>query len=259
MLSGLISKPCLCGYIFSYLLLDRRWVTAEGFGKCFESPKHLKQSCESFWLKSTWKVQCVSHWVPCTHFLSQASSDSKAREGSTWTPWGTVKRIKSETGNCCYKILHVSLTDNYLKSLTGSLIIITTTITKTTPKLQNCLSYLALVILLKTAAALCRMSKSRMERCVAEAPLFPSVPEPFLLPISWILHRTVDLSTVTLWGVSTSTECHTCGVEIWQACPNNPFFFGSISTHRSCMMKAMPQFSHSSLLLQHSDIIKHRT
>lgn len=79
-------------------------------------------------------------------------------------------------------ILHVSLTDNYLKSLTGSLIIITTTITKTTPKLQNCLSYLALVILLKTAAALCRMSKSRMERCVAEAPPFPSVPEPFLFP-----------------------------------------------------------------------------
>lgn len=85
-LSGLKSKPSLCGYMFTYLLLDRKGVTAECFGKCFESPKHLKQSCESFWLKSTWKVQCVSHCVPCTHFLSQASSDSKAREGFSWTP-----------------------------------------------------------------------------------------------------------------------------------------------------------------------------
>lgn len=119
---------------------------------------------------------CVTVWVACTHFLSLANRVT----GKPWQDLAghheeqTVRGAKLETGHCCYKILNISLTDNYLKSLTGSLIIIITTATTTTKNSTVYLSYFALVILFKTAAALCRKKESSVEWIVAEATLFPS-------------------------------------------------------------------------------------
>lgn len=104
----------------------------------YESPEHLKQSCESFWPKSIWKYSVCYMCVTSTQFMSQAY------RGTVKPRWDlpghheeqTIKGIKLETVHCCYKILNVSLTDNYLKGLTGSPIITTTTTTKTTAKLQ---------------------------------------------------------------------------------------------------------------------------
>lgn len=81
---------------------------------------------------------CVTVCVTCTHFLSQASSVTvkPGRDLAGRHEEQTVKVIKLETGLFCYKILNVSLTDNYLKSLTGSLLITITSTTNTTPKLQ---------------------------------------------------------------------------------------------------------------------------
>lgn len=113
-------------------------MTAACSSKCFESAKHLKQSCESLWLKSIWEVQCV---LLC---VSLASISCPRLRGAEKPPWDlpghheeqTVKGKTFGTSHCCYKILNASLTDNYVISLMGSLIITTTTTTKTTPKLQ---------------------------------------------------------------------------------------------------------------------------
>lgn len=103
-------------YIF-YLLLDSRWVTDVCLCKCFETLCFHKRSCESLWLKSILKVQCMSFaavlaFISCssaTHWESQALTCNLVDHHEEQI----FNVIKLETGNYCHKISGNSLIYNY--------------------------------------------------------------------------------------------------------------------------------------------------